>query len=83
MTYYQFPCRPVKLFSRMVDAVEFRALLRTNDTEFLHFGLEGGAFDTQASGGSGGAPNDPLRFLQGAQDMVAFGFFEGRHGRAR
>ncbi len=46
------------------------------DAEFAHAGLERGALHAQQRGGAFGAGNAPLRLLQGAQDVLALGFFQ-------
>ncbi len=52
-------------------------LNRAADAELAHAGLQGGALHTEKNGGAFGAGNAPLGVLQGAQDVLAFGFFEG------
>jgi hypothetical protein len=50
---------------------------RAADAELAHAGLESGALDVEEDGGTFGAGDAPLGLFQGAEDMLAFGFFEG------
>ena len=52
-------------------------LNRAADAELAHAGLERGALHVEEDGGALGAGNAPLRLLQGAENVLAFGFFEG------
>lgn len=58
-----------------------RELDRAANSELAHAGLESGALDVEQDGGALGAGDAPLRLLQGAEDMLAFGFLEGGDGR--
>ena len=50
---------------------------RAADTELAHAGLESGALDVEENGGAFGAGDAPLGLLEGAEDVLAFCFFEG------
>ena len=56
---------------------------RAADAELAHARLQRGALHSQKDGGALGAGDAPLRLLQGAEDVLALGFFEGgdRGGR--
>ena len=54
-----------------------RVLLnRATDAEFAHARLERGALHAENGRGTLRAGDAPLRLLEGAQDMLALGFFE-------
>jgi len=42
-----------------------------------HAGLESGALDVEEDGSTFRTGDAPLSLLQGAKDVLAFGFFEG------
>jgi hypothetical protein len=50
---------------------------RAADAEFAHACLESGALDLEEDGSTFGAGDAPLGLLEGAEDVLAFGFFEG------
>ncbi len=50
---------------------------RAADAELAHAGLESGAFDVEKNGGAFGAGDAPLGLFKGAEDVLAFSFFEG------
>ncbi len=52
---------------------------RAADAELAHTGLESGALHAEEDGCALGAGNAPLCVLQGAEDVLAFGFFESRN----
>ena len=52
------------------------------DVEFAHAGLEGGALHAEDGGGAFGAGDAPFGLTEGAEDVLALGFFEGGHWRA-
>src|SRR5438093_423818 len=61
---------------------------RAADTQLAHASLERGALHAQDDGGAFGSGDAPLRLLQGAEDVLAFRFFErgdrgGRGGQRR
>ena len=49
---------------------------RATDAELAHAGLESGALHAEKDGGALGAGDAPLCLLQGAKDVLAFGFLE-------
>ena len=49
---------------------------RAADAELAHTSLERGALHAEEDGGTLGAGDAPLRLLQGAEDVLALGFFE-------
>ena len=51
-------------------------LNRTADTQLAHASLESGALDVEENGCTFGAGDAPLCLLEGAEDVLAFGFFE-------
>ena len=50
---------------------------RTADAQFAHASLESGALDVEEDGGPFGTSDAPLCLLESAEDVLAFGFFEG------
>ena len=50
------------------------------DAELAHARLKSGAFDVEEDGGAFGASDSPLGLFQGAEDVLAFGLFEGGDG---
>ena len=56
-------------------------LNRAADAEIAHARLESGALYVEEDGGAFGASDAPLRLFQGAEDVLALGFFEGRNRR--
>ncbi len=50
---------------------------RAADAELAHTGLESGALHAEEDGCALGAGDAPLGVLQGAEDVLAFGFVEG------
>ena len=54
-----------------------KKLNRAADAQLAHTSLESGALDVEEDGGTFGPGDAPLRLLQGAKDVLAFGFFEG------
>ena len=73
-------------FERIVSGASRRAaeatqgtrvrLNRAADAELAHASLERGALHAKEAGGSLGSGDAPLRLLQGAEDVLALGFFE-------
>lgn len=57
--------------------VSIAELYRAADVEFTHAGLEGGALHAEEERGTFGAGDAPLSLLEGAEDVLALGFFEG------
>jgi hypothetical protein len=56
---------------------EASALSRTDNTEFLHFRLQGRALHAQLGRCTRRAANRPFRVAQRFQDMFSLGIFEG------
>ena len=56
---------------------------RATDAELAHAGLESGALHTEEIGRAFGPCDAPLRLLQRAEDVLAFGFFESRNRGSR
>ena len=54
-----------------------KKLNRAADAQLAHTSLESGALDVEEDGSTFGTGDAPLRLLQGAEDVLAFGFFEG------
>jgi hypothetical protein len=50
---------------------------RAANAELAHAGLESGALDVEEDGGAFGAGDAPLGLLERAENVLAFGFFEG------
>jgi hypothetical protein len=61
--------------------VALPSLRPAGDAELRHFGVQGTAFDSEARGGAFRPGDHPLRFLEGLQDMRAFGRLEGADPR--
>ena len=53
-----------------------RELNRAADAQFAHTSLESGALDVEEDGSTFGAGDAPLCLLEGAENVLAFGFFE-------
>ena len=49
---------------------------RAADAELAHAGLQRGAFHAKNIGRASGASDAPLGLFEGAEDVLAFGFFE-------
>ncbi|MGB8495845.1 MAG: hypothetical protein WCE53_15705 [Candidatus Acidiferrum sp.] len=47
------------------------------DAELAHAGFQGGALHAEKIGGAARTGNVPLRLAEGAEDVLAFGFFQG------
>ena len=52
-------------------------LHRAADAEFAHAGLERGALHAEEGGGAFGTGDAPFGLAQGAENVLAVGFFEG------
>lgn len=50
----------------------------TPDTQFFHLRLKGGAFEAENLGGTTAARKAPAAFLQGPQDVPAFGLLKAQ-----
>lgn len=50
------------------------------EAEFAHAGLQGGALEAEEGGGAAGSGDAPVGKAEGAEDVLALGFFEGGDG---
>ena len=65
----------------MLRGQDFAALDRAADAELAHAGLQGGALHAEKIGGAARAGDAPLGLAEGAEDVLAFGFFKRGDGR--
>ena len=56
---------------------ENSALFLASDAELLNLGLEGGAFHAEPGGGPCRSTDHPVALLQGLEDVLTFGLFNG------
>jgi hypothetical protein len=74
---------PDSLFGRGSGSLRgqgFAGLHGAADAELAHAGLQGGALHAQEICGAAGAGDAPLGLAKGAEDVLAFGFFQGGDG---
>ncbi len=57
-------------------------LNRAADTQFAHARLQRGAFHAENGGGAFRAGDAPLRLPEGAEDVLALGFFQSGNRRS-